>query len=127
MCKISVYYNVCNATIITGIVDLFDDLQYQWDLRRERLFRDRRNPLDNNDDVELNDCFRLPRNRLMELINELRDNLQHPTCRQMALFPEIQVLVGLRFLANGSYAVGDSVNIDRRVVIALKARLLPYV
>lgn len=108
-------------------MNLFDDLQYQWDLRRERLFRDRRNPLDNNDDVELNDCFRLPRNRLMELINELRDNLQHPTCRQMALFPEIQVLVGLRFLANGSYAVGDSVNIDRRVVIALKARLLPYV
>ncbi|KAJ8317989.1 hypothetical protein KUTeg_003080 [Tegillarca granosa] len=104
--------------------------------KRERVFRDRTNPLDIYDDVELYDRFRLPRNSLINLINELRGELEHATRRQRAIPVELQVLVALRFLSSGSFQnlVGDMVNIDktnackiiRRVVLSLKLRLRQY-
>lgn len=120
-----------------GIVHWFDDLQYRRGLRRERVFRDRTNPLDIYNDIELYERFRLPRHRLLELIDELRPYLEHPTRRQNAISAEIQTLVGLRYLASGCFqnAVGDLVNINRstacriirRVALALKGLLHRYV
>ncbi|KAJ8307754.1 hypothetical protein KUTeg_014694 [Tegillarca granosa] len=109
---------------MADIVHWFDELQYRRALRRET------NPLDIYDDVELYDRFRLPRNSLTNLINELRGELEHATRRQRAIPAELQVLVALRLLSSGSFQnlVGDMVNIDktnkcriiRRVVLSLK-------
>ncbi|KAJ8302567.1 hypothetical protein KUTeg_018963 [Tegillarca granosa] len=100
---------------MAGIVHWFDELQYRRALRRERVFRDRTNLLDIYDDVELYYRFCLPRNRLINLINELGGELEHVTRRRRAIPVELQVIVALRFLSSGSFQnlVGDMVNIDR--------------
>lgn len=78
---------------MTGIVQLFDDLQYHRALWRERVFGDPRYPVDIYDDVELYDCFLivflLNRDKLLELTIGLRDDLQHSKRRQRAPSPEI--------------------------------------
>ncbi|KAJ8302564.1 hypothetical protein KUTeg_018960 [Tegillarca granosa] len=88
---------------MAGIVHWFDELQYRRALRRERVFRDRTNLLDIYDDVELYYRFCLPRNRLINLINELGGELEHVTRRRRAIPVELQVIVALRFLSSGSF------------------------
>ena len=83
-----------------GIVHWFDNLQYKRSLRRERIFRDITNPLDIYNDIELYERFKFPRQRLLELIDELRPDLEHPTRRQSAIAAEIQTLVWLSYLAS---------------------------
>lgn len=116
---------------------LFDDAVVARGLRRERVIRDRRNPLDMYDDVELHERFRFRRHSLLELIDELRNDLQYDTNRNAALSPELQVLIALRFFASGCFQnhVGDMIGVDkstacraiRRVAVALQRRLPQYI
>ena len=63
---------------------IFDELQRR-DLRKQRVFRDRRNPLDYLTDGEIRERYRLPRLYLLQLVecaiwkNQHREaNLSHP-------------------------------------------------
>ena len=71
-------------------------------LRRNRIFRDRTNPLDRFDDLELFRKFRFRRADILQMTDELKDQLEHPN-RKGALPPVLQVLLTLRFYASGSF------------------------
>jgi len=84
-------------------------------LRRERVVRDRTNPLDIYSDSELIERFRFGRQALFDLIEEISPQLQHGSDRNAALSPTLQVLIALRFYANGAFqnTVGDMINVHR--------------
>ena len=71
-------------------------------LRRERVFRDRTNPLDLWTDEEMHQKYRFSRLACIRIIDLLQDQLQHPTRRSHALPPCLQVFIGLRFFGHGS-------------------------
>ena len=52
--------------------------QHRRNLRRNRVFRDRKNPLDMYDDVELYDKFRFRRHDILTIVDELLDDLEYP-------------------------------------------------
>ena len=70
--------------------------------RRERVFRDRTQPLDLYDDVEMLKKYRFTRAGVMEIIDSLGGQLEHPTNRNHAVPPSLQIFVALRFYATGS-------------------------
>ena len=75
--------------------------------RRERVFRDRTNPLEIYDDVDLFKKYRFNRAGVMTLIDRLGGQLEHQTRRNHAVPPSLQVFVALRFYATGS-VLGNS-------------------
>ncbi|KAL2102183.1 hypothetical protein ACEWY4_001351 [Coilia grayii] len=105
--------------------------------RRERVIRDRSNPLDIYNDEELIERFRFSRRDLFSLIDELSPDLHFTSDRNAALTPTLQVLLTLRFYANGAFqnTVGDMIGIhkstacrvSRRVSLALCRHLPRYV
>ena len=52
--------------------------QHRRNLMRNRVFRDRKNPLDMYDDVELYDKFRFRRHDILTIVDELLDDLEYP-------------------------------------------------
>ena len=70
--------------------------------RRERVFRDRTNPLDLWNDAEMYRKYRFSRLMCIKIIDRLEDQLQHPTRRNHALPPSLQVFIALRFYGHGS-------------------------
>lgn len=110
---------------------------YRRAMRRERVIRDRTNPLDVYDDLECYQRFRLNRRGIMALVDMLREDLEHLTRRNSALSPECQTFIALRFYASGCFQnlTGDMINVSqptasrviRRVSIALQRRLNRYV
>ncbi|XP_004209423.2 putative nuclease HARBI1 [Hydra vulgaris] len=77
-------------------------------LRRERLSRDRTNPLDIYDDVDLYQKFL--RTSCFYLENLLKTDLQPKSNQSFCVPPIYQVLCALRFYATGSFqiVIGDS-------------------
>lgn len=84
-------------------------------LRRNRIFRDRNNPLDvwNNDQVIKR--FRLPRHVIFELVGELQDAIDFPVARKGALTASLQLCLALRFYATGlaQTDAGDMIGVDQ--------------
>ena len=70
--------------------------------RRERVFRDRKNPLDEYDDVEMYKKYRFTRFGSLHIIDRVEAHLHHPTQRNHALPASLQVFIALRFYATGS-------------------------
>ena len=70
--------------------------------RRERVFRDRTNPLEIYNDTEMFKKYRFDRAGVVNIIDTLPDQLEHPTNRNKALSPSQQVFVALQFFATGS-------------------------
>ena len=66
--------------------------------RRERVFR----PRINMDELYFVQRFRLTVNEVMHLVHTISIYLQHQTARNYALTPVQQVLIALRFFAEGS-------------------------
>jgi hypothetical protein len=62
-------------------------------LRRERVFRDRNNPLETMHDVDLIARYRFPRRDILEMTNAVQDQLERPTSRSSAIPPITQVSV----------------------------------
>ena len=87
-------------------------------LRRERLFRDRMNPLEKYDEVEIKAPFRFERHNILRITDELRPMIQHTTGRNKALSPLHQVCIFLRFAATGCMqsSVASWINVDRSTV-----------
>ncbi|XP_064635765.1 putative nuclease HARBI1 [Lineus longissimus] len=78
-------------------------------MRRERVFRDRRNPLDIFGDAELVKRCRFSREGIMLITDIVAPDIEHPTRRNFALLPSQQVLIALQYYATGTfqYVVGD--------------------
>ena len=86
-------------------------------LRRERRFRD---PLDllHIDDEHLLRYFRLPREEIVHLCQELGPTIGRRTRRSHALPVEGQLLIALRFYASGSFqsVIGDATRVHQSSV-----------
>ncbi len=64
-------------------------------LQRQRVVRDRQNPLDFMQDDELRQKYRFPRHGILHLCNLLQE-LQRPTRRSVSLSVSLQILMALR-------------------------------
>ena len=72
-------------------------------LTRERVFKDRLNPIDCLSDDELISRYRLSRVCMLDLLETITDELQHPTSRGHAISPIVQLTTALRFYATGCF------------------------
>ena len=87
-------------------------------LRRERLFGDRLNPLEQYDDVEVKKIFRFERANVLKLVDLLAPHIHHQTGRSLALSPLQQVCVTLRYYATGcmQLSLAAWMNVDKSTV-----------
>uniref|UniRef100_A0A3B4VC25 Putative nuclease HARBI1 n=1 Tax=Seriola dumerili TaxID=41447 RepID=A0A3B4VC25_SERDU len=93
-------------------------------VRRERVFRDRRDLLMESD-AWLISRFRLPRHVIIELCNNLDARLKRETRRSNALPVPVQVLATLGFLATGTFQreIGDRAGVSQPTI----SRTMPAV
>ncbi|KAK3715217.1 hypothetical protein QZH41_018323 [Actinostola sp. cb2023] len=84
-------------------------------IRRERVFRDRTNVLDTLNNFSIIERYRLSREMIFRLIDEVKDKLEPPTKRSHAVPTQLQVLVALRYYAKGGFLseVGDIHGVSR--------------
>ena len=111
--------------------------QHRRNVRRNRVFRDRKNPLDMYDDVELYEKFTFRRHDIVTIVDELLDDLEYPDKRQGSLPATLQAIVALWVYATGCFQnlVADTIGIDQstasrtihRVTNALVARMHEWV
>ncbi|CAN7995719.1 unnamed protein product [Ixodes hexagonus] len=104
---------------------------------RQRVFRDRLNPLEEFDEDELQERFRFGHAGIVFLADTLRPDLERPTRRSRALSAEQQVIVALQFYATGNFLItaGDYIRVDvstasrtvRRVTLALARRARDFI
>ena len=66
-------------------------------VRRERVFRDRSNPLDSFNDAELVKRCRFSRVGIMHIMDIVALDIQHETIMNFALIPYRQVLIALQY------------------------------
>jgi hypothetical protein len=73
-------------------------------LSKQRLYRNRRDPMDYLDDCEFYNRFRLTKAAVRDLADMLENDLAHPTARSYALTTVEQVMIfSLRFFATGTF------------------------
>lgn len=106
-------------------------------IRKERVFRDRRNPLDFFDDDKVYERYRFTREGIMHITDIVAPDIEHDTVRNHALLPYQQVLIALQYYATGTFhnVVGDPLQVHRstanraihRVTNALCRRLDDFV
>ena len=101
---------------VAGYNRVGDEVQQA--LRRERIFRDRLNPLDAFDDVDLYNRYRFDQESKMWNVDLLQAQIEHVTRRNHALSPTLQVLAALRFYATGSFqsVLGDTIQVHKSTV-----------
>ena len=72
-------------------------------LQRERIFRDRTNPLDSYGDKRMHKYYRFTRNGVMRIIDILSPSLEPNTNRSHSIPADLQVFIALRFYATGCF------------------------
>jgi hypothetical protein len=84
-------------------------------LRKERVFRDRQNPLEVYNDEECVQRFRFDRQTIADICLLLYDDLKRPTSRTQSMPVVIIVCAALRFYSQGAFfrATGDCINISK--------------
>jgi hypothetical protein len=84
-------------------------------LRKERVFRDRMNPLEVYNDSECVQRFRFNRQAISDICALISEEIERPTKRSQALPVVIQVCTALRFYSQGAFyrATGDCLNISK--------------
>ena len=93
-------------------------MQYQRrQLRRNRVFRDRSNPFERYDDVELYRKFRFRREDILAITEEVEADITLIN-RRGTMPPLLQVLTALRFYATGSFqeVCGEVIGIHQSTV-----------
>ena len=87
-------------------------------MRRERICRDKTNPLEIYDDLELIERFRFNRRTILQITKLLQDDLESSTFHNKAILPLFKVLISLRFVASGSFQIiiVDTFNVDQSTV-----------
>ena len=68
-----------------------------------RVGMDRSNPLNDFDDINFRDCFRMYKATAADIISLLETRLSSDSFRGMPIPPSLQVLITLRFLACGTF------------------------
>ncbi|KAM7293721.1 putative nuclease HARBI1 [Ixodes scapularis] len=106
-------------------------------LGRQRVFRDRLDPLEKFDEDALQQRFRFGRAGIMFLAETLRPDLERSTRRSCALSAEQQVIVALQFYATGNFLItaGDYIHVQvssashsvRQVTVALARRARDFI
>ncbi|XP_064467971.1 putative nuclease HARBI1 [Ornithodoros turicata] len=106
-------------------------------LSRQRVYRDRENPLECLDDGELQRRFRFTRDGIFFITSLVALDIEPATRRSQSLPSSLQVLLTLQFLATGNFLItaGDVVNVHEatacrvvhRVVAALCKRVGKFV
>ena len=79
---------------------------YRQNIRQQqigRIFRDRTNPLDKLTDEEVRARYRLDRVRIIELCGLIGNDVTRPTNRSQSLSVSLQVMMGSRYYATGSF------------------------
>ncbi|XP_064619460.1 putative nuclease HARBI1 [Lineus longissimus] len=119
------------------IFELAELVERRRALRRERVFRDRRNPLDIFSDGELLQRYRFSRNGIMFITDLVTPHIEHPTRRSSALLPYQQVLIALQYYGTGTShkVVGDPLQVSpatanraiHRVSNALAGRINDFI
>ena len=96
---------------------IFYDLNIRRGIRRERVFKDRNNPLEYLTDDEVLFKFHFSRGGILFLCDVLEPELGRVTARSHAIPVLLQVLSALYFLSTGSYyrVLGDSSDINLSV------------
>ncbi|XP_061188486.1 putative nuclease HARBI1 [Saccostrea echinata] len=96
-------------------LNLYKIIQQRRKAPKPRVFRDRSNPLEDMEEEEVFSRFRFRPETILFLVGMLYNDLNHPTERNLALPPLLQVLAALRFLATGSFyiLVGESLGIAK--------------
>ena len=94
-------------------------------IRRNRVFRDRLNPLDAYNDREIVARYRLSRQMIIKLYDLIGADLEPQTHRNHAIPGMLQIFVALRYYACGTFqhVVGDCHGIHRSSV----SRIVPRV
>lgn len=87
-------------------------------VRRERVFRDRTNPLDSLNDDQLLERYRFRRNDIFWLVDTFGAELEHQNERKGLVPSYMQVMVALRVFATGCFQldVGDTFGISKPTV-----------
>ena len=93
---------------------LAEDEENASSMARQRVFRDRTDPLDCYDDLELVQRFRFSRSSISKITELISDRLNF-TQRSQAVLPHLQVCVALQFFASGTFQIicGDGVNVSQ--------------
>ena len=86
------------------IPSIISEQQQQESLARERVFRDRSDPLDLYDDLELVQHFHFSRSAILKITELIQDYL-NCTKRSHAAHPHVQVCVALQFFAPGTFQI----------------------
>ena len=81
---------------------------------RSRVFRDRSDPLEFYDDLELMQCYRFSRSAILGITEIIVDHL-NSTNRFHAAHPHVQVCVPSQFFASGTFQIicGDGVHVSQ--------------
>ena len=93
--------------------------------RRERVFRRRINPLEEYDNDELKRRYRLSRELLLQLNEEIGAELEHQTNRNYAIPAINQICCALRYYAAGSFqsVTGDGLGIHKSSVCVIISKV----
>ncbi|XP_053383749.1 putative nuclease HARBI1 [Mercenaria mercenaria] len=96
-------------------LDMFEELDRN--LRRERIVRDRTNPLTYFDDDEFLQRYHLSKETVLELTNMIGGDI-HGWNGQYYIPPLLQILITLRFFGTGSFlnVIGDLVGVHKSSV-----------
>nr|CAI5847003.1 unnamed protein product [Callosobruchus analis] len=104
---------------LRGILTDDDDMLELLDIlnrrRARKRYRERINHFKKWNDEEFRQRFRLSKQGVLFVLENITANISHPTQRNHAVSAEIMLLVTLRYLATGSFlvVVGDFVGIDK--------------
>ena len=95
----------------------YENYLYRRAFRRERVFRDRLDPIDFMPDDELYEKFRFNRGSIL-LLTDCLQNLSPKTQRNYSLPAHLRVCIGLRFLGSNGFQnmVGDTVRVQQSTV-----------
>jgi hypothetical protein len=87
-------------------------------IRRERIFRDRTNPLDAYDDDEIRKKYRLTRQMILALHDEISVDIEPQTQRNHAVPAILQLFCALRYYASGSFqeVLGDAHGLHKSTI-----------
>ena len=72
-------------------------------LMRERVFRDRSNPLETHDDKAMHKYYRFTRQGIMNIIDLLEPHLQPSTTRSHAIDGRLQIFIALNYYATSDF------------------------
>ncbi|XP_023239192.1 uncharacterized protein LOC111637843 [Centruroides sculpturatus] len=91
-------------------------------LRRERVMRDRNNPIEIYSEGEFRTRYRFSKSGFVHILNRVGDEIRHLDGRGLPLTAEQQLLTALRFYATGSYqrVAGDLIGVHVSTVCSIK-------